>query len=97
MAYDELFQPIKIGSITLPNRMIMGSMHLGLEGMSQTADRMIAFYGKRFDGGIGLITTGGIGINEPSKGSDIFFNFQKEEDCKELEKVATALKPKGIF
>lgn len=97
MAYEELFQPIQIGSITIPNRMIMGSMHLGLEGMPHTADRMIAFYGKRFEGGIGLITTGGIGINEPSKGSDIFFNLQKEEDCKELEKVATTLKSQGHF
>ncbi|EMM94967.1 oxidoreductase, FAD/FMN dependent domain protein [Leptospira interrogans serovar Zanoni str. LT2156] len=43
MKYSEIFQPIQIGSIVLPNRVIMGSMHLGLEGMPMTADRMIAF------------------------------------------------------
>ncbi|PJZ55002.1 FAD-dependent oxidoreductase [Leptospira adleri] len=97
MKYSEIFQPIQVGSITLPHRVIMGSMHLGLEGMPMTAERMIAFYGKRFDGGACFITTGGISVNHEGKGSNIFFNFQKEEDCKELSVVANALKLKGIF
>ena len=97
MAYDAIFQPIKIGSITLPHRIIMGSMHLGLEGMPETAERMIAFYGRRFEGGCSLITTGGISINHAGKGSNIFFNFQKDEDCKELTKVNDSLKKKGNF
>ncbi|MBM9501737.1 FAD-dependent oxidoreductase [Leptospira sp. 201903071] len=97
MKYSEIFQPIQVGSITLPHRVIMGSMHLGLEGMPMTAERMIAFYGRRFDGGACFITTGGISVNQEGKGSNIFFNFQKEEDCKELSMVANALKPKGVF
>ncbi|PJZ56030.1 FAD-dependent oxidoreductase [Leptospira barantonii] len=97
MKYSEIFEPIQIGSVTLPNRVIMGSMHLGLEGMPMTAERMIAFYGRRFDGGASFITTGGISVNHEGKGSNIFFNFQKEEDCKELSIVANALKPKGVF
>lgn len=92
-----IFRPIEIGAETIPNRIIMGSMHLGLEGMPKTADRMAAFYGKRFEGGVGLITTGGISVNAEGKGSTIFFDFQKEEDCQELEKVASVLKPMGIF
>ncbi|TGK13794.1 FAD-binding protein [Leptospira fletcheri] len=94
---SSIFRPIQIGSESLPNRIIMGSMHLGLEGLPATADRMTAFYGKRFEGGVGLITTGGIAVNQEGKGSNIFFDFQKEEDCKELELVASALKPMGIF
>ncbi|TGK04144.1 FAD-binding protein [Leptospira langatensis] len=94
---SSIFRPIAIGAETIPNRIIMGSMHLGLEGLPQTADRMVAFYGRRFDGGVGLITTGGISVNAEGKGSNIFFDFQKEEDCKELEKTASALKSKGIF
>ncbi len=97
MTYDLIFQPIRLGSLTLPHRIIMGSMHLGLEGMPETADRMIAFYGRRFEGGCSLITTGGISINHAGKGSNIFFNFQKEEDCVELSKVNKALKNKGIL
>ncbi|MCB1142936.1 MAG: FAD-dependent oxidoreductase [Leptospiraceae bacterium] len=97
MPYDSIFQPIQLGSVTLPHRIIMGSMHLGLEGLPNTADRMISFYGRRFDGGCSLITTGGISINEEGLGSSAFFNFQKDEDCEELRKVNSALKPKGIF
>ena len=97
MQFKEIFEPIKINKTTLPNRIIMGSMHLGLEGLPETAERMIAFYGKRFDGGVGMITTGGISVNHPGKGNNVFFNFEKEEDCKELEKVNQGLKGKGVF
>lgn len=97
MKYSEIFRPIQIGSITLPNRVIMGSMHLGLEGMPMPVERMIAFYGRRFDGGACFITTGGIAVNHEGRGANVFFNFQKEEDCKELSVVANTLKPKGIF
>lgn len=97
MQFKEIFEPINLNKTTLPNRIIMGSMHLGLEGLPETAERMIAFYGKRFDGGVGMITTGGISINHPGKGNNVFFNFEKEEDCKELEKVNLGLKGKGIF
>jgi len=97
MQFKEIFEPIQINKTTLPNRIIMGSMHLGLEGLPETADRMIAFYGKRFDGGVGMITTGGISVNHPGKGNNVFFNFEKDEDCKELEKVNQGLKGKGIF
>lgn len=97
MHFKEIFEPIKINKTTLSNRIIMGSMHLGLEGLPETADRMIAFYGKRFDGGVAMITTGGISVNHAGKGNNVFFNFQKDEDCKELEKVNTALRGKGVF
>lgn len=97
MNYDSIFRPIKLGSLNLPHRIIMGSMHLGLEGLPETADRMIAFYGRRFEGGCSLITTGGISVNHAGKGSNIFFNFQKDEDCKELSKVNSGLKSKGVL
>jgi 2,4-dienoyl-CoA reductase (NADPH2) len=67
------FESIQIGNYTLPNRFIMGSMHLGVEGELGTAERMAAFYGKRFEGGVGLIVTGGISVNEEGKGSRTFF------------------------
>ncbi|HMV76810.1 MAG TPA: FAD-dependent oxidoreductase [Leptospiraceae bacterium] len=97
MPFSEIFEPIKIGSLVLPHRIIMGSMHLGLEGLPETADRMIAFYGRRFEGGCSFITTGGISVNHAGKGNNVFFNFQKEEDCKELGKVNAGLKNKGIL
>ncbi len=97
MQFSKIFEPIKLNTHTLPNRIIMGSMHLGLEGLPETADRMIAFYGKRFDGGVGMITTGGISVNHAGLGSNEFFNFQVDSHCKELEIVNKAIGEKGIF
>lgn len=91
------FSPISLGNFTLPNRFIMGSMHLGVEGETGTAERMAAFYGKRFEGGVGLIVTGGISVNEVGKGSHTFFNIQNTEHAKELEQMNSFLKGKGTM
>ncbi|EOQ97619.1 pyridine nucleotide-disulfide oxidoreductase [Leptospira wolbachii serovar Codice str. CDC] len=91
------FSPISLGNFTLPNRFIMGSMHLGVEGETGTAERMAAFYGKRFEGGVGLIVTGGISVNEIGKGSHTFFNIQNTEHAKELEQMNSLLKGKGTM
>ena len=58
--YPHLFTPLKIGSLLLPNRVIMGSMHTGLEARSKDANRLIAFYQERVKGGVGLIVSGGV-------------------------------------
>jgi 2,4-dienoyl-CoA reductase (NADPH2) len=97
MNYDKIFTPIQIGNYTLPNRIIMGSMHLGLEGLPKTAERMATFYGKRLDGGCALITTGGISVNHAGIGNPVFFNFQKDEDCRELERFLSIVKGKGVM
>lgn len=94
---EKAFQPINIGSFTLPNRFVMGSMHLGLEGKTGTAERMAAFYGKRFEGGVGLIVTGGISVNEEGRGSKHFFNIQKEEHASELRKMNDLLNGSGTM
>ncbi|HMX34629.1 MAG TPA: FAD-dependent oxidoreductase [Leptospiraceae bacterium] len=91
------FQPIQIGNYTLPNRFIMGSMHLGIEGEIGTAERMAAFYGKCFEGGVGLIVTGGVSVNEEGKGSKSFFNIQIESHANELKKMNDILKGKGVM
>ena len=89
------FEPIKIGNFTLPNRFIMGSMHLGVEGETGTAERMAAFYGRRFEANVGLIVTGGISVNEEGKGSRTFFNIQVPEHAAELKKMNDLLAGKG--
>lgn len=97
---QKAFESVKIGNSTLPNRFVMGSMHLGMEGKTGTAERMAAFYGKRFEGGVGLIVTGGIGVNEEAKGSKHFFNIQVPEHATELKKMNSLLKvgaPNGIM
>jgi len=59
----ELTTPGRIGSLWLPHRMLMGSMHLGIEGDAQMLDRLIAFYAERVRGGAALIITGGVAVH----------------------------------
>ncbi len=61
--YPHIFQPLDLGFTQLPNRIIMGSMHTGLEDIPNGHHRMAAFFAERAKGGVGLIVTGGIGPN----------------------------------
>jgi 2,4-dienoyl-CoA reductase (NADPH2) len=60
MNYPHLFAPLRLGSLTLPNRILMGSMHTGLEDKSADFDKLAAYFAERARGGVGLIVTGGI-------------------------------------
>lgn len=62
--YPLMTAPLDLGFTTLKNRVIMGSMHVGLEEVENGFDRMAAFYAERARGGVGLIVTGGIAPNE---------------------------------
>ncbi|MBK6886275.1 MAG: NADPH-dependent 2,4-dienoyl-CoA reductase [Tetrasphaera sp.] len=66
-AYPHLFAPLDLGFLTLPNRVIMGSMHVGLEEAPNGFARMAAFYAERARGGVGLIVTGGIAPNDEAR------------------------------
>ena len=66
-AYPLLLAPLELGFTTLPNRVLMGSMHVGLEEAPNGFDRMAAFYAERARGGAGLIVTGGIAPNEAGR------------------------------
>ena len=66
-AYPHLLRPLDLGFTTLPNRVVMGSMHVGLEEAEHGFERMAAFYAERARGGVGLIITGGIAPNEAGR------------------------------
>ena len=61
--YPRLLAPLDLGFVTLKNRVLMGSMHTGLEEAPDGYARMAAFYAERARGGVGLIVTGGISPN----------------------------------
>ncbi|SDO63720.1 NADPH-dependent 2,4-dienoyl-CoA reductase [Desulforhopalus singaporensis] len=61
--YPNLFRPIDLGFTTLKNRVLMGSMHTGLEEDRDGFYRMAQFYKTRVRGGVGLIVTGGVAPN----------------------------------
>jgi 2,4-dienoyl-CoA reductase (NADPH2) len=60
---EHVFTPIQIGDLQLPHRIVMGSMHLGLEGLDDAGERLGAFYRERALGGAGLIVTGGWAVS----------------------------------
>jgi len=69
-AYPHLLAPLDLGFTTLKNRVLMGSMHTGLEEAPQGFEKMAAFYAERAAGGVGLIVTGGVGPNEEGRVAD---------------------------
>jgi 2,4-dienoyl-CoA reductase (NADPH2) len=62
--YPHLLAPLPLGFTTLPNRFLMGSMHVGLEEAEGGFRAHGAFYAERVRGGVGLIVTGGIAPND---------------------------------
>ncbi|MGL5672015.1 MAG: 2,4-dienoyl-CoA reductase FMN-binding domain-containing protein, partial [Plesiomonas shigelloides] len=61
--YPHLLAPLDLGFTQLRNRVLMGSMHTGLEEMRGGFDKLAAFYRRRAEGGVGLIVTGGMAPN----------------------------------
>lgn len=60
--FPHLLEPLDLGFTTIKNRVLMGSMHTGLEEGNKH-DRIAAYYGERAKGGVGLIVTGGYAPN----------------------------------
>ncbi|MFZ0243999.1 MAG: 2,4-dienoyl-CoA reductase FMN-binding domain-containing protein, partial [Desulfobacterales bacterium] len=65
--YPHMLAPLALGRVTLKNRVLMGSMHTGLEEAPDGFQRLAAFYAERAVGGAGLIVTGGIAPNEAGR------------------------------
>ena len=63
MNYSHLMAPLDLGFTTLPNRVLMGSMHTGLEDRAKNFPKLAAYFAERARGGVGLMVTGGIAPN----------------------------------
>ncbi len=66
-AYPHMLAPLDLGFTTLRNRVLMGSMHVGLEEAKDGFARMAAFYAERARGGVALMVTGGISPNDDGR------------------------------
>ncbi|MCW8108332.1 NADPH-dependent 2,4-dienoyl-CoA reductase [Alteromonas ponticola] len=93
--YPHLFQPLDLGFTQLKNRVLMGSMHTGLEEMPGGHKRMAAFYAERARGGVGLIVTGGIGPNEEGSTHPITRRLDSEEAVEHHREVTAAVHAEG--
>ena len=82
MKYPHLFQPLELGFATLPNRILMGSMHTGFEARPDGMERLAAFYAERARGGAALIVTGGFSPDAAGNLGPHRAEFSTAEDSK---------------
>ena len=94
-AFPRLFEPLTVGSLTLPNRVLMGSMHLGLEEVDDGFEKMAAFYAERARGGVGLIVTGGIAPNREGRPFDVGATMDSLEEVERHRLVTHAVHDEG--
>ncbi|GHA86739.1 FAD-dependent oxidoreductase [Streptomyces termitum] len=93
--YPHLLSPLDLGFTTLPNRVVMGSMHVGLEEAEHGFERMAAFYAERARGGAGLIVTGGIAPNEAGRPWDGGAKLTTAEEVAEHRLITDAVHAEG--
>lgn len=94
-AYPELLRPLDLGFTTLRNRVLMGSMHVGLEEAPGGFERMAAFYAERARGEVGLIVTGGIAPNERGRPAPFGAVLATEEEAAHHRIITDAVHQEG--
>ena len=94
-AYPHMLAPLDLGFTTLRNRVLMGSMHVGLEEAKDGFARMAAFYAERALGGVGLIVTGGIAPNDRGRPMPGGARMTTEEEAGKHRVVTDAVHEAG--
>jgi len=87
---DHIFTPTRIGGLRLPHRIVMGSMHLCMEGSEDAGERLAAFYRERALGGAGLIVTGGWAVSADGAADASYGVLGTKAARRSLGKVAEA-------
>jgi 2,4-dienoyl-CoA reductase (NADPH2) len=93
--YPHLMAPLDLGFTSLRNRLLMGSMHVGLEEVPNGFERMAAFYAERARGEVGLIVTGGISPNERGRPMHGGAMLTTEEEAERHRVVTQAVHAEG--
>jgi 2,4-dienoyl-CoA reductase (NADPH2) len=93
--YPHLLAPLDLGFTTLKNRVLMGSMHTGLEEAPQGFARLATFYAERARGGVGLIVTGGIAPNQDGVVMPGAAVLENEAQAEQHRQVTTAVHQAG--
>ena len=89
--YPHVFEPLDLGFTTLKNRVIMGSMHTGLEEEKNGYDRMAAYFAERAKGGVGLIVTGGIAPNRQGWTAPFTSKITNKREAQKHKKITKAV------
>ncbi|MFD7002194.1 FAD-dependent oxidoreductase [Streptomyces mirabilis] len=93
--YPHLMNPLDLGFTTLPNRVLMGSMHVGLEEAERGFERMAEFYATRARGGVGLIVTGGIAPNDAGRPYEGGAKLTTEAEAEQHTEITAAVHREG--
>ncbi|MFI6873708.1 FAD-dependent oxidoreductase [Streptomyces sp. NPDC050400] len=93
--YPHLLAPLDLGFTTLPNRVLMGSMHVGLEEAPNGFARMAEFYATRARGGVGLMVTGGIAPNAEGCSFEGGAKMTTEAEAEQHREVTDAVHAAG--
>ncbi|WP_439130357.1 FAD-dependent oxidoreductase [Polaribacter sp.] len=95
MKYKHIFEPLDLGFTTLKNRILMGSMHTGLEEEKNGYDKMAVYFAERAKGGVGLIVTGGIAPNIQGWTAPFSARLSSKKQVKNHQKVTEAVHAEG--
>ncbi|MEZ9056933.1 FAD-dependent oxidoreductase [Vibrio pelagius] len=93
--YPHLLEPLDLGFTQLRNRVLMGSMHTGLEENKEGLHKLAAFYEERARGGVGLIVTGGFSPNLRGRLHPFSAEFSKVKHAKAHQVVTQAVHKHG--
>ncbi|MDA8403979.1 MAG: NADH:flavin oxidoreductase [Desulfobacteraceae bacterium] len=91
---DPLFQPIKINTLDIKNRIDMPAMHLGMANNFEVTDQIVEFYAERARGGVGMICVGYATVDELS-GNTLNIGAHKDEFIPGLARLSKAIKDNG--
>ena len=95
MKYKHIFEPLDLGFTTLKNRILMGSMHTGLEEQKNGYEKMAVYFAERAKGGVGLIVTGGIAPNIQGWTAPFSARLSANKHIKNHKKVTDAVHKEG--
>ena len=89
--YPHLFQPLDLGFTQLRNRILMGSMHTGLEEAKNGFERMAVYFAERAKGGCGLIITGGVAPNRAGWVGPFSIKLTNSREAKKHQLITDAV------
>lgn len=92
---EHVWQPGRIGPLELPHRLVMGSMHLGLESIDADGAMLAAFYAERAAGGAGLIVTGGSAVSRVGAGGVSYSFINEDAEAAKLAAIPEAVHAAG--
>ncbi len=93
--YPHLLSPLDLGFTTLKNRVLMGSMHTGLEEEKNGFERLAKYFAMRAKGGVGLMVTGGIAPNKAGWVGPFAAKLTSQKEVKKHRIITDAVKAEG--